>query len=336
MLVSTLVTIIYAFISLNICINNSLELPPNGAFIQFQNKQSKKCMLDREEPNGNILGDNGVTSSCCISCDNQLYKLEAHSSKQGFYKLVNVKSNSVIISNSDGRFRTYSNIGYSDDKYWEFVADRPEYPNYFKLVNLQSNEVIVSNSDGRFRTYSNIGSSDDKYWKFNLENAEIIAVDFDLDNGVISSDVPFVAGGGVCNNADGGTSEQEVIIEVSKTMTETSSFTRTSGFAISFGLKFETGIPFVAKGEISTEISASHEISFGEEYSIERSFKATLVVTCGPGEIIEQECVVFEATLDIPYTITLLTDKSRKTFESFGVWKGTSSYEFVCDFNQLK
>ena len=314
--------------------SSSVNMPPDGTYIQFQNVESNKCMLDRELANGNIDGNNGVTDSCCINCDDQLYKLEPHATLYGYYKLVNVKSNRVIISSSDGSFRTYPNIGTSADKYWKFEAKSSD-ANLFKLVNLESKRVIVSNSDGRYTTYPNIGSSDDKYWKWNIENYNVIGVSFDLNNGNILSDAPLVAGGGICNNGDGGSESQTVQIESSITVTETSSFSYTAGFSLSIGTTFETGIPFVAAGQVSTTLTVSHELSFGSEFSTERTFTAILPVTCASGEIIEVECVVFQAQLNVPYTLYLRADKSGSDFESNGIWTGTSAYEFICDFDQI-
>ena len=57
--------------------------------------------------------------------------------------------------------------------------------------------------------------------------------------------------------------------------------------------------------------------------------------TCAPKEIIIINCILFEGNLNVPYTITLETIETKKTFKSYGIWIGNQGYEFDCDYTRL-
>eukprot|EP01083_Nonionella_stella_P273807 929088_1 len=132
---------------------------------------------------------------------------------------------------------------------------------------------------------------------------EVLNVDFDLDSGSIVSQTPLIIGNKICDNLDGGSETHSMTLEVSKEVTNSNSFQRTHGFGITIGTEFKTGIPFVASGKISTEISTTHDFTYGEETIETQTIGGSFEVNCAPGEIIQAEASVWTAKLDVPYTI---------------------------------
>ena len=195
--------------------------------------------------------------------------------------------------------------------------------------------IYTNAASGRPDDVSCKNTYSDQFWSFIMEDYEIVDVSFDIPNGQIANNAPLIAGSGECDNSNGGSTDQTIEVYAEETITETSSFSYTVGFGIEIGVTFSTGAPFIAQGEISTSLSFEYSYTWGTELSTTRTFGGTFPVTCGPGEIIQVECILWKGNLDVPYTITLQTVTTKKQFYSYGTWSGSQGYEFDCDFTRV-
>ena len=193
-------------------------------------------------------------------------------------------------------------------------------------------KCLYSNSDGGFGHSDCDNTHADQYWKFIIEPYKVIDVSFDLNLGQIINSNPSIIGGGKCDNSNDFSNEQ-VSIVVTETITESSSFSYTHGFYLPDGTTFTTQIPFIDQGLVSTTLSsADHSYIWGSNTSIPRSFGS--VFTCGPGDIIEVDCILFAGNFNVTYTITLETIESETTFYSYGVFTASQGYQYSCDFTR--
>jgi len=315
-----------------------VDIPPEGVLVQFNNYGSGRCILDRDSLGASII-NSGTTASCCITCDDQLFKLIKHPTLDA-YKIVNFKTGFVIknhiVSSTSNSFVFATTLDSEINQassliYWKLIPKSSSQPNMFKLQSLATGRVMFSASDGTFNAVPDEDLTA-VYWTMIYETGDVTGVSFEIDLGQIVADTPFAAGGGSCDNSHGSSADQTLHVSNSKTVTETNTFERTSGFEISIGAKFEAKVPFVGGAEISSELTTSHEFTFGEENSIATTFEAQYSITCAQGEIVEARCAVFQAQLEVPFIITLKGRKSGLDYYTYGIWSGTSAHNFDCDF----
>jgi len=261
--------------------------------------------------------------------------LEKHPSLQGYFKIINNEfsnafSNQIIENQADGLDVTNKNNN-ADTKYWKFVFDNDDYPDFFKIINLAEDICIGTGknpSNPFIEIISRPASSTEtnSYWNFQDEGYDIIDSEFDVDHGVIFAKQPISAGTAQCNNLNGGSDPFTITTTVGSIVTETSLFTRSHGFTIPVGTEFTTNIPFAAVGKISNQASTSYDFIYGKENMRSIDHRGTQQVTCYPGEIVNLDCVIFYNEFDVPYTITLLGSRSNVEIESHGIFHGASSY----------
>ena len=78
--------------------------------------------------------------------------------------------------------------------------------------------------------------------------------------------------------------------------------------------------------------TSNYTYTWGTNTSVSRSFGGVFTVTCAPGDIIQVYCRLFEGNFTVTYTIILETIETKKSFNSYGIWKGSQGYDFGCAF----
>ena len=69
--------------------------------------------------------------------------------------------------------------------------------------------------------------------------------------------------GKIVNDNRGGTIARTLEKEFTETVSQTESWGNTVGASVTVGTTFKTGVPFVSEGEVSMEVSASYEHTWG-------------------------------------------------------------------------
>ncbi|XP_066921165.1 uncharacterized protein [Clytia hemisphaerica] len=167
------------------------------------------------------------------------------------------------------------------------------------------------------------------------EPDEILSIDYDLDNGKITDSKPEVLET-IDNNNDSPADQILTFTykETTGTSTEnTSSFSNEVGASFKVGTKFSTGIPFIAEGQISMELTALYNHTWGKTKSISNDFStssaATASVKANPYTKITCAFSVQKSDMDVPYTMTMKSGK-----KSSGTWKGVNCWDFKATFKE--
>ena len=107
------------------------------------------------------------------------------------------------------------------------------------------------------------------------------------------------------NDNRGGSIERVITRGFSETFAQTENWGNAAGAEISVGTSFSTGVPFIAEGEISMEVSASYEHTWGKETYHETTYSTTVTCKAPPKTKVVCSYITNSAKLDVPYTMHL-------------------------------
>ena len=111
--------------------------------------------------------------------------------------------------------------------------------------------------------------------------------------------------GKIINDNRGGTVERVLEKGFSEKFAQTESWGNTVGASITVGTKFKTGVPLFAEGEVSVEVSASYEHTWGKETYHETKYSTTVTCKAPPKTKVVCSYITNAARLDVPYTMYL-------------------------------
>ena len=242
----------------------------------------------------------------------------------------------------------YLAAAYNHELEW----DRPHKLDYEKFTVYQyEDKIALQSAHGRYMSAQPDGSVDvdrteigrlewfqvhpqdclnniqcDCDRSINTDDYEMSGVEYHQVQGSVYALPPEQVGFQHIDNKD-STSVQSTTFSVSEEVTETSSFTHTAGASVTVGTTFEAGVPLVAKGEISTEVSASYEYSAGTEKSVTKTLQADYNCVAKPGKRVTCETFLFKYLVSVPYTQTWQHKRLPCTCTSEGEFTETSGQD---------
>lgn len=119
-----------------------------------------------------------------------------------------------------------------------------------------------------------------------------------------------------------GSTEESQSISVTEGMSTSTSFSHSAGASVTVGATFSFGVPLVFEGEVSTEVSASYDFSYGTDRTVSKETTAEFSCTGAANKKSVCKVLLFKEKYDIPYTMTW-TKNSEKVCkcETKGVFK---------------
>jgi len=299
-----------------------MYVPPKGIYFRLVGHASRYVLFSRTTQEPQVWHYGGGDSE-----DQFFTLLHGTGSRAGLYAIKSKKTGKVLFSR--GAEPTVGHIdgdGYYDDNWFELELGTGDLAKEFRLLCPASGYVLFSRTTQSpgFGNYTRGYTSPDQYFSFAFEDLTIKSVDYDIALGKISHVTPHVLTDQTLTNRTDH--EQEMSFQFSESITHTSTFEYSTGFTITMGTSFLAGIPFVAEGEISVEVSQTNQWTFGVQNTISKTYGANFPVKAGPWETVHAVSTVQQGTLEVPYTIHLVSKSSGAETLTKGIWSGVSSW----------
>ncbi|XP_069064751.1 uncharacterized protein [Pleurodeles waltl] len=165
---------------------------------------------------------------------------------------------------------------------------------------------------------------------------KILCLRFLIENGNILNQKAEVVEEKVFDNK-GGNQPLNLKFEIDKTFMEKSVFSEEHGFKVGVDGKttFKTGIPKLEKdgSTIGINIVSPHKWDLTKPNETEKQFILSVDLTIDPGKTERKKATVHRATLNIPYSATVLNLYGCKTMIS-GTWTGDCYYNLQVEQSQ--
>lgn len=87
------------------------------------------------------------------------------------------------------------------------------------------------------------------------------------------------------------------------------------------------GIPMVADAEFNIDTSLKNEWSWGTQTSFTRTYRVSFPIKAGPNQTIHAKSTVSIGTLEVPFTVHLVSKSNEVKVQTTGVWRGVSSWD---------
>ena len=191
---------------------------------------------------------------------------------------------------------------------------------------VDANGAVVACYNAEFQNDEFVSRS---FAYFQAENraVQVCSFDFDIDHGALLSETPqFLKTETYDNRASSVTLRSN--FEVSKGITETSSFTHSHSFTIGAEVSVSVGLPSIGLGgSISLSASATTGLSLTRETMITNEFSTTSPVEVPPGEGIVKEAIVQQGTITVPWTAKIINGLGAESTIG-GQWRGTNAFNF--------
>ena len=185
--------------------------------------------------------------------------------------------------------------------------------------------VTVACYNAEFFGNAFISPGSDAYKKAKSQITGICSLDFELDKGRAVPFPNYLKIETYDNRASSVTLNSD--FEITKEVSETSSFTRTTSVTIGAEVTLSLGLPIFSDGEIKLSTSVTNEVSMTKETTRTTSYKTSSAVSVPAGKAIIKQGIVLMANLDVPYTAVAMNGLGVRTIIR-GQWKGVSSYDF--------
>ncbi|ROL46156.1 Aerolysin-like protein [Anabarilius grahami] len=133
-------------------------------------------------------------------------------------------------------------------------------------------------------------------------------------------------------NSSSVTQEQKV--EISKKITNKSSWSVRSSLTTTFSMEVKAGIPEVAEFKAGFSVSVGLESTYSQEQTDEKTETLSTDIDVPPGKKVDVKITIGRATFDMPYTGTVLvTCKNGSAFqyETKGTYKGVTYTDIKVD-----
>ena len=156
--------------------------------------------------------------------------------------------------------------------------------------------------------------------------ARVCNFSFDIDHGTVSSQTPLFLKTETYDNRASSVSLRSNF-QVSKQVTETSSFTHSHSFTIGAEITISTRLPFFGGSDITLSASATSGVSLTREIRKAISYSTTSSVVVPAGEGIVKEAIVQKASISVPWTATIINGLGAAATIS-GQWRGVNTFNF--------
>jgi hypothetical protein len=161
---------------------------------------------------------------------------------------------------------------------------------------------------------------------------DVEEVTYDVNSSTIRGTTPEIIATTTVEN-DTGTAQSSTV-NLSKSVTETSSFTFMTGFSLTVGTSFEAGIPLVVDGKVSVQGTATTQFTWGKSKSITTTVGEMVKVDTPPYSKIQATASMKSSNIDIPCRMKLrsqvdhtVTAHSDVTYHGLSYWDFEVQYE---------
>ncbi|KAK0231736.1 hemolytic lectin LSLb [Armillaria nabsnona] len=301
-----------------------MYIPPQGIYFRLTGQESQHVLYSRRGPSPELWHYKGD------KYEDQLFTLiHGAGSRAGLYAIKGKHSGKVLYSRTSPEpcVGHVDGDGMYNDNWFDLEVGIGPHAGHFRIVCPATGEVLFSRTtaDPKFGNYTRAKFCADQYFSMGFEDMVVKRVEYDVARGKILRVTPHVlANQTLKNNSD---DEQEMSFHFSENVTHTSTFQYTTGFTIEVGTEFSAGVPLVAEGKISVSASQSNAWSFGTEKSFSKTYTAQFPVKAGPHKTVRGVSSVQQGTLEVPYTIHLVSKSGGVWVETKGIWRGVSTWE---------
>ena len=190
-------------------------------------------------------------------------------------------------------------------------------------VNL--NGILVACYNAEFTHDVFVTRTNDFYLAENRVD-QVCSLNFEVDQGALLSETPrYLKTETYDNTASSVTLFSE--FQISKEVTDTSSFTHSHNLTIGAEVSVSAQLPFFDGTDISLSTEFTSGISLTSETMTTSSYSDTSSVEVPPGEVIVKEAIVQRAALTVPWTATVINGLgAAKTIG--GQWNGVNTFNF--------
>lgn len=172
---------------------------------------------------------------------------------------------------------------------------------------------------------------------------KVLNVNFDLVRQQLREKVPQNIVTEIFTNK--GSILREDNLDISESITETTTFSHTHGFEVKVGteIEWDAGVQVPLLGKMggtfnfSTEFGYAHSRTSGQDRSETKEYKRSLKVQVPPFTKVTATAVLWKQEMEIPYTLDMqLCD--GEVVQSSGLWKGVSAFnlEHTVEEEKLK
>ena len=165
-----------------------------------------------------------------------------------------------------------------------------------------------------------------EFYSFERQVSSVCSVDFDVDQGQILSQTPEFLKTETYDNR-GSSVPLTTSFHVEKSLVETNSFTHSHSFTFGTSSTVFIRIPFFGGADITVSSSFQQSVSLTNANSKEVSYSTTSDVDVPPGKGIMKEAVVNKATLNVPWSASIVNGLGVAHTIS-GEWHGVNTYNF--------
>ncbi|KAK0209867.1 hypothetical protein IW262DRAFT_497764 [Armillaria fumosa] len=302
----------------------SIYIPPEGLYFRLFAIESKCVLYSRRSPTPQVWQYKGGNEY-----EDQLFTLiHGTGERAGLYAIKGKATGWMLYSRAspDPRVGHVNEDRMNDTSWFVFEVGVGEYRKDFRILCPASGQVLFSrlNQNPNFGNYTRTGVHADQYFTMKFEDMVVKSVDYDVAQGKILDVTPRVLANQTLRNNTNY--EQEMSFSFSESVTQTSKFEYSTGFTIQVGMEFSVGIPLVAEGKISVSVSHSNVWTFGTEDSFSKTYTANFPVKAGPHTTVRGVSSVQQGTLEVPYTLHLVSKSAGVRVETKGIWRGVSSW----------
>lgn len=196
-----------------------------------------------------------------------------------------------------------------DDQHFVLESGCGDFLGNFRLYAPSARRVITAQAKPNtvLNAPANDEKYDDQYFSFLFEDTEIVRVEYDIANARPIGTMPITYPVELTNRGNG---TAKLVANMSRTVSETSSFEFHQGFTISVGASFKAGIPCIAEGEIKTEVSTSTDFTWGKASTTEMQVGSSVEIEVPPRS--SQQVVASYKRSTVNLTATIYS-KSKST-----------------------
>ena len=191
-------------------------------------------------------------------------------------------------------------------------------------VEVYPDHVTVACYDAEFSGDVFIHRTAD-FYRTMLQANEVCQVDFDIPRAEILNNTPDLLNSEVYDNRNSDTI-LESSFEVSKEVTEISSFSFATSLTLGVESTFRVGIPFIASGTVRVSSSFTASQSLTRENQITKRYVQTSPVHVPPGTRIVKEAKITTSRLQVPWTAQVINGLGSIRL-IHGMWNGVSTHD---------
>ena len=306
---------------------SELYLPPEGLPFRLYADEYKRVLFSSDHGDPRF----GVVEPEPAYGDQFWRLIRGTGEYEGYYKFKSERTGLNLFSRTPEPHVGVYEDGYSD-QWFKLEQGSGQRKSSFRILNYAGDRVLFV-KDGHVNNYAEISNVyDDQYFHFDFHDMEIIGITYHVDRGEILASAPqFIGEETLINDSE---TNQSMVIHFSKAVAVEYSFEHSHGFSITVGASGKVGIPFVAEGEIRTEVSTQHTLTWGQSTREEVEISMDFPVVCLPNSTVKCTANATCSNLEVPFTIKSRSTTTGIVVETDGVYHGVSYWGVTSTIKQ--